>query len=209
MIDVSLFFLLNVNELKNIHSQENLMKRGWNMMKIRLKTRLAAIILCGLSIFLLLASACDGESSKVQQPGNAVFSKVDAYIAREMKRQRLPGLALGIVQGDRILYVKGYGQADPSGRPVTPSTPFGIGSIGKSMTAMAVLQLAESGKIDLDAPIQHYIPAKYNGADFITVRQLLNQTSGFSQISTFSNTLSSINDSYQDALKKNAMSYAE
>lgn len=179
------------------------------MMKMRLRTRLAAIILCGLSIFPLFASARDSGSSKVQQPGNAVFSEVDAYIAREMKRQRLPGLALGIVQGDRILYVKGYGQANSSGRPVTPETPFGIGSIGKSMTAMAVLQLAESGKIDLDAPIQRYIPAKYNGAEFITVRQLLNQTSGFSQISTFSNTLSSINDSNQDALEKNAMSYAE
>ncbi len=137
----------------------------------------------------------------------SVFTKVDAYIAREMKRQRLPGLALGIVQGDRILYLKGYGHADSSGRPVTPETPFGIGSIGKSVTAIAVLQLAEAGKIDLDAPIQRYFP-KYNGAKFITVRQLLNQTSGFTQISTFSNTLSSINEN-QDAIEKNTMSYAE
>ncbi|GGD59879.1 penicillin-binding protein [Paenibacillus nasutitermitis] len=146
---------------------------------------------------------------QAERSGTPDFSEVDAYIAREMKRQRLPGLSLGIVQGDRILYLKGYGQADSSGRPVTPETPFGIGSIGKSVTAMAVLQLAETGKIDLDAPIQRYIPTKYNGAEFITVRQLLNQTSGFSQISTFSNTLSSINDPDQDALEKNAMSYAE
>lgn len=74
---------------------------------------------------------------------------------------------------------------------------------------MAVLQLAEAGKIDLDSPIQRYISAKYSGAAFVTVRQLLNQTSGFSQISTFSNTLTSISDQYQDALEKNAMSYAE
>jgi len=146
---------------------------------------------------------------QAERSGASVFSEVDAFIAREMKRQRLPGLALGIVQGDRILYLKGYGQADSSGRPVTPETPFGIGSIGKSLTAMAVLQLAETGKIDLDSPIQRYIPTKYDGAEFITVRQLLNQTSGFSQISTFSNTLSSINDPYQDALEKNALSYAE
>ncbi|MCJ8012664.1 beta-lactamase family protein [Paenibacillus sp. KQZ6P-2] len=144
-----------------------------------------------------------------ERSGASVFSEVDAYIAREMERQQLPGLALGIVKGDRILYLKGYGQADSSGRPVTPETPFGLGSIGKSITAMAVLQLAETGKIDLDAPIQRYIPTKYNGAESITVRQLLNQTSGFSQISTFSNSLSSINDPAQDALEKNAMSYAE
>ncbi|MFD0715542.1 serine hydrolase domain-containing protein [Paenibacillus sp. GCM10027626] len=168
-----------------------------------------AIILCSLFIFPLFSSAQSDGSMQVERSGTSVFSEVDAYIAREMKRQRLPGLALGIVQGDRILYLKGYGRADSSGRPVTPETPFGIGSIGKSITAMAVLQLAETGKIDLDAPIQRYIPIKYNGAEFISVRQLLNQTSGFSQISTFSNTLSSIGDQYQDALEKNALSYAE
>ncbi|MEJ9233002.1 beta-lactamase family protein [Peribacillus butanolivorans] len=178
---------------------------------MKMKMRIIAIILCGLVIFPLFSSARSGGSMQAERPGTSVFSEVDAYIAREMKRQRLPGLALGIVQGDRILYLKGYGQADSSGRPVTPETPFGLGSIGKSITAIAVLQLAESGKIDLDAPIQRYIPTKYDGAEFITVRQLLNQTSGFSQISTFSNTVSSINDQDQvrDALEKNAMSYAE
>lgn len=173
-----------------------------------MRMRIIAIILCGLFIFPLFVSARSDGNMRAEQAGASVFSEVDAYIAREMERQRLPGLALGIVQGDRILYLKGYGEADSSGRPVTPETPFGIGSIGKSITAIAVLQLVENGKIDLDAPIQRYIPTKFNGAEFITVRQLLNQTSGFSQISTFSNTLSSINDQYQDAIEKNAMSYA-
>jgi len=168
-----------------------------------------ATLLCGLFLFPLLGSGRSEGSMQAEGSGTSVFSEVDTYIAREMKRQRLPGLALGIVQGDRILYLKGYGQADSSGRPVTPETPFGIGSIGKSITAMAVLQLVEEGKIDLDAPIQRYIPTPYNGAKFITVRQLLNQTSGFTQISTFSNTLSSINVQDQDALEKNALSYAE
>lgn len=143
-----------------------------------------AIILGGLFIFLLFSSAQADESIQNAQYEDSVFSKVDAYIAREMKRQHLPGLAAGIVKDDRILYLKGYGHADSSGRPVTPDTPFGLGSISKSITAMAVLQLAEIGKIDLDAPIQSYISTKFNGAESITVRQLLNQTSGFSQIST-------------------------
>lgn len=168
-----------------------------------------AIILCGLFIFPLFISARNNGNVQAEQSESSVFHEVDAYIAREMKRQRLPGLALGIVQGDRILYLKGYGQADSSGRPVTPETPFGIGSIGKSITAMTVLQLVEKGKIDLDAPIQRYLPTKYKGAEFLTIQQLLNQTSGFSQISTFSNTLSSINERYQDAIEKNALSYAE
>lgn len=176
-------------------------------MKIRMS--IIAIILYGLFLFPLFSSAQSNGNMQVARSGTSDFSEVDAYIAHEMKRQRLPGLALGIVQGNRILYLKGYGRADSSGRPVTPETPFGIGSIGKSITAMAVLQLAETGKIDLDAPIQRYIPTKYKGAESITVRQLLNQTSGFSQISTFSNTLSSINSQNKGDLEKNAMSYAE
>ncbi|MFU1793327.1 serine hydrolase domain-containing protein [Paenibacillus azoreducens] len=176
---------------------------------MKMRMRIIAIFLCGLFILPLFSSARIDEGMQLERSGTSVFSEVDAYIAREMKRQRLPGLALGIVQGDRILYLKGYGQADSSGRPITAETPFGLGSIGKSITATAVLQLAETGKIDLDAPIQRYIPNKYKGVEFITVRQLLNQTSGFTQISTFSNTLSSANDQDQDALEKNAMSYAE
>ncbi|WP_213523630.1 serine hydrolase [Paenibacillus sp. J31TS4] len=168
-----------------------------------------AIILCGLFILPLFSSAQRDLSMQAERSGPSDFSDVDAYIAREMKRQRLPGLALAIVQGDRVLYLKGYGQADSSGRPVTPQTPFGLGSIGKSITAIAVLQLAEAGNIDLDAPIQRYLPTEFSGAASITVRQLLNQTSGFSQIATFSSSLSSAGGQEQDALEKNAMSYAE
>lgn len=178
-------------------------------MKMKKILGILSIILCGLWISPLFSSAGSDQNMQVERSEDSVLSEVDAYIAREMKRQHLPGLALGIVQGDRILYLKGYGQADSSGRPVTPDTPFGLGSIGKSITAMAVLQLAEKGKIDLDAPIQRYIPTKHKGAEFITVRQLLNQTSGFTQISTFSNTLTSANEQAQDALEKNALSYAE
>ncbi|PAK53813.1 hypothetical protein CHH75_09070 [Paenibacillus sp. 7541] len=174
-----------------------------------MKMKIIAITLFALLNFILVSSAEADESVQNEQYEASVFFEVDAYIAREMKRQRLPGLALGIVKDDRILYLKGYGHADSSGRPVTPETPFGIGSIGKSITAMAILQLVERGEIELDAPIQRYILNKFNGAESITVRQLLNQTSGFSQISTFSNTLSSINDPYSDALEKNALSYAE
>ncbi|MFJ7726321.1 serine hydrolase domain-containing protein [Neobacillus sp. NPDC097160] len=101
------------------------------------------------------------------------------------------------------------GHADSSGSPVTPETPFGLGSISKSITAIAVLQLVEAGKIDLDAPIQRYFSTQYKGAEFITVRQLLNQTSGFTQISTFSNTLASVNDKFHNPIEKNALSYAE
>jgi CubicO group peptidase (beta-lactamase class C family) len=102
-----------------------------------------------------------------------------------MRASRIPGLALGIVKGDQIVYLKGYGQADSSGRPVTPQTSFLIGSVTKSFTALAVMQLVEAGKVELDGPVQRYIPwfrvADPKGSAQITVRQLLNQTSGIPQ----------------------------
>jgi CubicO group peptidase (beta-lactamase class C family) len=75
-----------------------------------------------------------------------------------MSEARIPGLALGIVHGDQVAHLKGFGHADQSGRPVTPQTPFVIGSISKSFTALATMQLVEAGKLDLDSPVQRYLP---------------------------------------------------
>jgi CubicO group peptidase (beta-lactamase class C family) len=101
-----------------------------------------------------------------------------------MAAQRVPGLALGIVEGDRIIYVRGFGTADDSGNDVTPQTPFIIGSVSKSLTALAVMQLVEANKIELDAGVQRYLPwfgvADKQASAEITVRDLLNHTSGLS-----------------------------
>ncbi len=106
---------------------------------------------------------------------------IDRFIAAQMAAQRVPGLALAITHGDRVLYVKGYGTARDE-QPVTPQTQFLIASVSKSFKALAVMQLVEAGKIELDAPVQTYLPA-FTLADpavarQITVRHLLNQTSG-------------------------------
>lgn len=115
------------------------------------------------------------------------FSAVDAYVESQMKALKIPGLALAIVQGDQVVYVKGYGEAHPDGSPVTPQTSFMIGSTTKSFTALAVMQLVEAGKIELDSPVQTYIPwfhtADESASAQIIVRHLLNQTSGFSNAS--------------------------
>jgi len=115
-----------------------------------------------------------------------VAGVVDRYARDRMRSARIPGMALVIVKGDRIAYEKGYGRADPSGRAVTPETPFLIGSITKSFTALAVMQLADAGKVDLDASIQRYIPwfrvADPQASAQMTVRQLLTMTSGLPQL---------------------------
>jgi CubicO group peptidase (beta-lactamase class C family) len=120
-------------------------------------------------------------------PGRSVLQtreqeQIDAYIHTRMQAAHIPGLALGIVRGKEVVYLKGYGIAGPDGRSVTPQTPFILGSTSKSFTALAVMQLVESGKIDLDAPVTDYLPW-FRAADAaasarITVRNLLNQNSG-------------------------------
>ena len=84
------------------------------------------------------------------------------------------------------MHLRGFGQARPGGEPPTPQTPFFIGSLTKSITALAVMQLVEAGKIELDAPVQRYLPwfrvADPQASAQMTVRHLLNQTSGLSAV---------------------------
>jgi CubicO group peptidase (beta-lactamase class C family) len=112
------------------------------------------------------------------------FATIDAYIEGQVKDLNLPGLALAIVHGDQIVHLKTLGTADPSGRPITPQTSFLLASVSKSFTALAIMQLVEAGQIDLDAPVQRYLPwfrvADAAASARITVRHLLNQTSGLS-----------------------------
>lgn len=110
------------------------------------------------------------------------LAAIDTYIMAQMQAQRLPGLALGIVHGKQIVHLRGFGVATPQGRPVTPQTPMVIGSLTKSFTALAIMQLVEAGKLELDAPVQRYVPwfslADPNASAQIALRHLLAHTSG-------------------------------
>ncbi|QRN84227.1 beta-lactamase family protein [Chloroflexota bacterium] len=114
------------------------------------------------------------------------FVDIDNYLASAMQRYNIPGMAVAITQGDNISFSKGYGTAG-SGRNVTPDTPFYIGSQSKSFTALAIMQLVEQGKLDLDTPVQTYLPwfrvADSQASQQITIRHLLQHTSGLSESS--------------------------
>lgn len=115
-------------------------------------------------------------------PREADSSAVDSYVRAGMAGARIPGLALGVIRDGRIVHLKGYGVAGPDGRPVTSRTPFILGSTSKSFTALAVMQLVEAGRIELDSPVTRYLPwfRTQNAAESagITVRHLLHHTSG-------------------------------
>ena len=139
-------------------------------------------ILATILILLYLPAVVLASPVQAGTP-QADFSAVDAYVEAQREALGIPGMAVAIVQGDQVAYLGSYGEAGKD-RPVTPQTPFQIGSLTKSFTALAVMQLVEAGKVELDTPVQTYIPwfrtADETASAQITVRHLLNQTSGFS-----------------------------
>jgi CubicO group peptidase (beta-lactamase class C family) len=152
-----------------------------------------------------------GRSSAVARAASAApstpdFAAIDTYIEGRMRELRVPGLALGIVQGDQIVHLQGFGMADPSGRAVTPQTPFLIFSSTKFFTALAIMQLVEAGKIELDAPVQRYLPwfrvADPDASAGITVRHLLNHTSGLPETADTDVGLKTSTDTIDSALEQ-------
>ncbi|MFJ2738785.1 serine hydrolase domain-containing protein [Streptomyces sp. NPDC087440] len=105
---------------------------------------------------------------------------VDRYVRSYMAETDLPGAVVAVTQGEKVVRVAGYGHSAED-RALTSRTPVPVASLSKSMTALAVMQLAEAGKVDLDRPVRQYLPdftLADPRAERITVRQLLNQTSG-------------------------------
>jgi CubicO group peptidase (beta-lactamase class C family) len=157
-----------------------------NMRKLILKSMAAGGVLA-LALALFADRRGRGESVSDRISQNDDFEEIDAYTERQMARLNIPGAALAIVEGDKIAHLRGFGRARPGGDAPTPHTPFKIGSTTKSFTALAVMQLIEDGKVELDEPVQRYLPwfrvADPLASAQITVRHLLNQTSGLPVLS--------------------------
>jgi len=109
------------------------------------------------------------------------YANIDRYVQSQVDANHFPGVALAVVERASLAHAQGFGH-DSQGQQVTAQTPFMIGSNSKSFTALAVMQLVDAGAVALDTPVQSYVP-EFRVADTaasaqITVRQLLNQTSG-------------------------------
>lgn len=106
---------------------------------------------------------------------------VDPIVENAMQEFGLVGLTLGIRQSETAPFVKAYGRNDTVGSmPADPALVYPIGSLTKQFTAASILQLAEAGTLNLDDPISRFIPGTPNAWAGITVRHLLNHTSGLS-----------------------------
>jgi CubicO group peptidase (beta-lactamase class C family) len=133
-------------------------------------------LLVGLFIPALIAHA--------QGPLEPDPQAVDSFLQEQVKTNRIPGVAVAIVKDGKTVFQKGYGNASP-GKPATPQTQFYLGSVSKGFTALAVMKLVDQGKLELDVPVQSYLPwfkvADEQVSKQITIRNLLNHTSGLTE----------------------------
>ncbi|HEX9193568.1 MAG TPA: serine hydrolase domain-containing protein [Burkholderiales bacterium] len=109
---------------------------------------------------------------------------LDAWIAHSVMQQHLPSVALTVVHGDRPVWTKAFGYADVGAKTAaTPQTPYRIGSVTKTFTALAILQLHEDGKLRLDDRVRDHVTttaihARNIGLLDVTIRELLMHSSG-------------------------------
>ena|SRR5699024_5533691 len=107
------------------------------------------------------------------------FDEIDSFVTDYLDRHGLAGASIAVVKDGHVLHTAGYG--DTGEKRVSSDTPMDLGSVSKPVTAFAVLQLVDAGKMGLDDPVVEHLP------DFklddprdsqITVRQLLSQRRG-------------------------------
>lgn len=136
--------------------------------------------LFGLSSLSAQFSAL-GPTAEVQAKNQTAISAAEQLDALLLKTGRVsePGLAVMVIKDGRVKYRKGYGVADlNTGAPITANTPFYIASIGKQFTAVAIMMLAERGRLSYDDKLTKYFPEFQSFASTITLRHLLTHTSG-------------------------------
>lgn len=132
------------------------------------------------SFFFLLAPAAVVLRAQQNAPLPAEKIKlIEAAIAAEMSRQNIPGLSVAVVADNQLRWSNGYGFADLENFvPAKAGTVYRLASISKAVAAVAVMQLAERGKLDLDAPVQKYCPAFPVKQWPVTSRHILGHLSG-------------------------------
>ncbi len=109
------------------------------------------------------------------------IEEIDLNVQRWMSDVNIPGVALAVTDRENLLRLATFGYADlASGRPVQPGSVFEIGSIGKSFTNIALMQLRDEGRLDLHAPVSRYLPWFEVQSDYgpITTHHLMTHTSG-------------------------------
>src|SRR5437867_7483793 len=112
-------------------------------------------------ILVALSSLAASPPARAAAPPDlaAAWKRLDAFVLREMRGQRIPGVSLALTDRTRLLRVKTYGFANLDSRaPLRPDHLLEIGSISKSFTSIALLQLRDEGRFDPKTPVTTYLP---------------------------------------------------
>jgi CubicO group peptidase (beta-lactamase class C family)/tetratricopeptide (TPR) repeat protein len=150
-------------------------------MRTRLQLSLAVLL---IAISILGAAAAPPEENLARYA--EVSPSFEGFVVRQMAFDGVPGLTVGFIK-DNFVWVKGFGFADLENQlPAKPESSYRLASITKTITAVAVLQLVEEGKIDLDSEIQTYVPDFPRKKWPVTVRQLLGHIGGISHYRNYS-----------------------
>lgn len=155
-------------------------ERNWMTLRTLLVCFISAVLSACTNQSIAQVSARESDSNSA--PLQSVNTVVDSLVKDSMADNYVPGLGLVVVLNGKIIHSKGYGITNvQNGTAVTARTPFGAGSLSKSVTAVAVMKLVEQGRIDLDTSVTEYLPYfKTNSSltNMITVRHLLTMSSG-------------------------------
>ncbi len=117
--------------------------------------------------------------SKDTPSTSAALSLVDEYVQEQMRKHHIPGVSIAIVRDGSVIQTKGYGQANVElAVPATEKTVYQLASVSKMFTATAVMMLVEEGKLGLDDKVSKYLSDLPKAWEDVTIRQLLNHTSG-------------------------------
>jgi serine beta-lactamase-like protein LACTB, mitochondrial len=133
-------------------------------------------VVCLLALLLACASAVSSQQNSLATEKRAEIEKAVSIF---MSANSVPGIGVAVVLEGEPVWSAGFGMSDlEDSAPTTSSTLFRLGSISKPITAVAVLQVWERGKLDLDAPVQKYCPAFPKKEWPITPRELLAHLGG-------------------------------
>jgi CubicO group peptidase (beta-lactamase class C family) len=154
-------------------------------------TRCAALATV-LSLFLAGLMAKDAGAALGDRPDVVgALSVLDVWLEEQIASGVAPGFSIAIVHDQEVVWSDGYGFADlESRRPATPETLYRLGSVTKLLTATAILQLRDAGKLALDDPVSRHLPEftvrnPFPGTPAVTLRHLLTQTSGLPRDAPF------------------------
>jgi CubicO group peptidase (beta-lactamase class C family) len=136
------------------------------------------------TLFFVSAAAFAGPAGPRQEEARPPYAETirayEHFVAERMAYDRIPGLSVGFIKDD-FRWSRGFGWADVENNvPAKAASAYRLASITKTVTAAAVLELVEEGKIDLDAPVQRYVPTFPRKKWPVTVRQLLGHIAGIS-----------------------------